>query len=76
MNIEKALKGHTAWLKSDSGLQMWIHNLTSEKDALKVYLLAKLETEDYHAVQDAASDMRDIQSQLDVMKKLLGPPSE
>ncbi len=37
-----------------------VRKLTEEKAALVAYLKSKLSAEDWHAVQDAASDIREI----------------
>ena len=42
--------------------------LTNERNALLLYLLAKYENSDWHAVQDAASDLRDIDCKLAIIK--------
>lgn len=44
--------------------------LHSEMDALIAYLLAKVKVEDWHAVQDAASDLRDIHAKLEIIYQL------
>lgn len=56
--------------------QEWINKLLKEKQSLKPYLLSKLEAEDYHGVQDAASDMRDIQSQIEILKVFVNEHNE
>lgn len=38
--------------------------LVESKEAMSAYLLLKLHEEDWHAVQDAASDLRDIESEI------------
>lgn len=42
--------------------------LNAEREQLIAYLLAKVKAEDWHAVQDAASDIREIDAKLSVMK--------
>lgn len=38
--------------------------LIEQRDKLIVYMKSKIESEDWHAVQDAASDIREIESVL------------
>jgi peptidyl-tRNA hydrolase len=40
------------------------------KQDMKNYLLSKFESEDWHAVQDAASDIRDIESEIIAYQKV------
>jgi len=42
--------------------------LEKERETLKPYLLSKFESADWHGVQDAASDLRDIECQLEVLE--------
>lgn len=42
--------------------------LASQRAALLTYLQSKLEADDMHAVQDAASDIREIDAKLSVLK--------
>lgn len=44
--------------------------LEKERLVLKDYLVTKLQTEDWHGVQDAASDLRDIDSSLAMLAYL------
>jgi hypothetical protein len=43
-----------------------VTELVEQKQALVVYLLSKVKSGDWHAVQDAASDIREIQAKLEV----------
>ena len=43
-------------------------DLVAERAALIAYLTAKLRAEDWHAVADAAMDLREIDAELSVMK--------
>jgi len=45
-----------------------IYKLTKQKAALVAYLRSKLEAEDWHAVQDAASDIREIEAVLKAVR--------
>lgn len=45
-------------------------DLDEQKTALVAYLLAKVKAGDWHAVQDAGSDIREIVAQLDVLAHL------
>jgi hypothetical protein len=49
-----------------------LEDLTCEKAALEAYLLAKFRAKDYHAVQDAASDLREVECALDTMRQMKG----
>lgn len=42
--------------------------LVEQKDALVDYLLMKVKAADWHAVQDAASDIREIESKLELIR--------
>lgn len=48
-------------------VNQWKDQLLKEKETLRVYLISKFESEDYHAVQDAASDIREIDAMLKVL---------
>lgn len=39
-----------------------IEELKEQKDTLKAYLLSKVKTNDWHAVADAAMDLREIEA--------------
>lgn len=43
-----------------------ISELQEQKKQLISYLLSKVKAEDWHAVQDAASDIREIEARLEV----------
>lgn len=47
-----------------------IENLTSRKERMVAYLLLKVEEQDWHGVADAAMDIREIEAQLKLLKKL------
>jgi hypothetical protein len=47
-----------------------VEKLEDEKLAMVSYLLLKVKKEDWHGVADAAMDIREIVSKLDVLKKL------
>lgn len=51
------------------------HALTDELDrqfvALVAYLKAKIDSEDWHAVQDAASDIREVEAKLEILADLV-----
>ena len=44
-----------------------VDELTDQRTALIAYLLSKIKAADWHAVQDAASDIREINAKLDVL---------
>ncbi len=44
--------------------------LTEQKAQLEAYLLSKLKAKDWHAVQDAASDIRELVAQLNLLREL------
>lgn len=46
-----------------------IEELLEQKKALRAYLLSKERAEDWHAVQDAASDIREIDALLKYLKE-------
>jgi hypothetical protein len=45
-----------------------IDDLCEQRLALTAYLLSKVKAGDYHAVQDAASDIREIEAKLSVLR--------
>lgn len=47
-----------------------IAELLTQKAALVTYLLSKVRAEDWHAVQDAGSDIREIVAQIDLLRTL------
>lgn len=44
-----------------------VTELIEQKAQLVAYLLSKVKAEDWHAVQDAASDIREINAKLEVL---------
>ena len=46
-------------------------DLREQKAALVAYLLAKVKMADWHAVQDAASDIREIDAKLQIVEEFL-----
>ena len=46
--------------------------LTEQKAQLEAYLLSKFKAKDWHAVQDAASDIREIVAQIELLRELEG----
>ena len=46
-----------------------VTELVEQKQALVVYLLSKVKSGDWHAVQDAASDIREIQAKLEILSQ-------
>ena len=44
-----------------------IAELVEQKEAMVSYLLSKVKSGDWHAVQDAASDIREILAKLDIL---------
>lgn len=49
-------------------------SLGEEKAALVAYLLSKVKAEDWHAVQDAGSDIREIEAKLKLLAQLNAIP--
>lgn len=47
-------------------------DLAEQREGLIVYLLGKVKSGDFHAVADAAMDIREIDAQLGVLKELRG----
>lgn len=45
-------------------------DLLEQKSALIAYLLSKVKAGDFHAVQDAASDVRELDAKLDLLSSL------
>lgn len=45
-----------------------VRDLMEQRTALVAYLLSKVKAEDWHAVQDAASDIREINAKLEVLR--------
>lgn len=43
-----------------------IYRLKKERRILKKYLISKFDAGDWHGVQDAASDLRDVEAALDI----------
>ncbi len=56
-----------AMFRHDAALDTRVVQLKKEKAGLIAYLLVKVEAGDWHAVQDAASDIREINAKLDVL---------
>lgn len=47
-----------------------IDELQKQKESLIIYLNSKIIAQDWHAVQDAASDIREIEAQIKILRKL------
>jgi hypothetical protein len=45
-------------------------DLREQKAALVAYMLAKIKAADWHAVQDSASDIREIDAKLELLEAL------
>lgn len=56
--------------------QTRIRMLESSRQAMHDYIIVKLTVRDYHAVQDAASDLREIAAKIEVLKELILEESE
>lgn len=52
----------------NSDIEKLIESLKLQRQMLVAYLKSKLDAEDLHAVQDAASDIREIDAKLSVLK--------
>lgn len=50
----------------------WLIELAAQREGLVVYLGNKARSGDWHAVQDAASDLREVEAQIAVLKELQG----
>jgi hypothetical protein len=48
--------------------------LRRRKDSLVAYLRMKLDASDWHAVQDAASDIRELDAQIELLRQLEQQP--
>ena len=46
---------------------MTIQDLREQKATLTTYLLSKVRAEDWHAVADAAMDLREVEAKIDVL---------
>jgi hypothetical protein len=44
-----------------------VESLTTRKEVLIVYLRTAIDAEDWHAVQDSASDIREIEAKLEIL---------
>lgn len=51
-------------------IEKYIETLKQQREMLMVYLRSKLDSGDLHAVQDAASDMREIDAKLEVLRSM------
>jgi len=47
-----------------------IEKLRKQKESLISYMFSKIESEDWHAVQDAASDIREIEARIEFIESL------
>lgn len=47
-----------------------VEELIEQKAALVAYLLSKVKVGDWHAVQDAGSDIREIEAKLELLSRL------
>ncbi len=45
-------------------------DLVEQKAALVAYLLSKVKAQDWHAVQDAGSDIRELDAKLELLREL------
>ena len=50
-----------------------IEALKQEKDVMVNYLRSKINSEDWHAVADAAMDLREIEAKIVIEKKYVAP---
>lgn len=48
------------------------HRLISRRDLLKQYLVECVRIEDWHGVQDAASDLREVDAELSAVREIGG----
>lgn len=70
---QKSLKNSKAYWRNSSGsriakINQLILSLCCQKAILHRYLLEKLKTNDLHAVGDAAVDMREIDSKIEMLE--------
>ncbi len=54
----------------DARLETEARELRAQKADLVAYLLSKVRSGDWHAIQDAASDIREIDAQLELLGKM------
>lgn len=52
-------------------LKVFISNLEEEVKVLELYLRSKLEQRDFHAVQDAAADIRELEAKIATVQHLI-----
>ena len=55
----------------ETPLYSYISKLNNRRSLMKSYLQLKVDEEDFHGVQDAASDLRDIDSALAAIKMVV-----
>ena len=55
-------------------LKKRLKKLSKQKRTMVRYLKEKLKNEDWHGVQDAASDLRDIEAAVEAFESLLEEP--
>lgn len=61
------MSDHTLPPRAPSHFASIKDDLIEQRGALIAYLLSKVKAADWHAVQDAASDIREINAKLDVL---------
>lgn len=52
-------------------LDVYVSNLREQVKLLELYLRQKLDERDFHGVQDAASDIRDIEAKIQTVEHLI-----
>ena len=58
-------------MKIQERIKRKINKLKDQYELMNEYLLLKLEEKDYHGVEDAASDIRDIVSAITALEEVL-----
>lgn len=53
-------------------IQAYILTLKEQKASYIPYILTKIKEEDFHAVSDAANDVREIQAKIDALNMVQG----
>ncbi len=56
------------WHKAMAGHGLSVEELIEQRRVLVEYLLSRVRASDFHAVQDAASDIREINAKLEVLR--------
>ena len=63
-------------MRSQPYIESELKNLQLKRVLLVDYLKLKLEDEDWHGVEDAGSDLRDLDAKIETLQWVLGEKSE